>query len=728
MPYKKISALDALTAITDDDLLVVVNSPASGPGTRRITWAEVLAYFATGVNTLTLSNQGLHLQDTNGSHDLIVKPGSDLTADRVLTLTTGDAARALTFTADVTVSAATSITAALTVGGATSITGGLTVESASYVNQDLTTDANPTFAGVLLTKEGGPANIAGTVWSDPNYSSSVTFRRARGTTSAPTAVTSGSTIGYFGFEGHNGSAFSGSCAAISVLAAGTFSTTSYPTRITFSVTPVGSTTLTEAMRIDPSGNIGVGQTTFGSSATKTLAMGSGTAPSSSPADAFQMYSADFAAGNACPHFLTENGTVIVLNQDLKTTASPQFAGLGVNSAASATVRLTLAGGTVTGGSFGVASMSAPNWVVGAGATESHYGTGITVSAGQCDIAATGVDNGYRAAFLNYAQIDDADFQGTLTNQYGILSYTGINSGSGTITSCYGLYLGHFNTTGTIVNAWGVYQQSALCRNYFAGNVGLGQTTFGTNATKTLAVGSGVAPASSPADAFQIYSADFAAGNACPTFLTENGTVIVLNQDLKTTASPVFASLGVNVSAITHKLSVSNGAAPGASVSNVGAACFSGAGANNRVFWADGNSTLSMSVNNTTKVATMETYEYPSTADSILFAIQANGGNVGLCGALTVGTSAKNNLQLKNGTAPSGSYPADSMAVYAKDISDATSPDNGKSALHLTTEAGSVVKLYQQAAVADTSGAALAALEAEVNKLKAILRKAGLMAT
>ena len=202
----------------------------------------------------------------------------------------------------------------------------------------------------------------------------------------------------------------------------------------------------------------------------------------------------------------------------------------------------------------------------------------------------------------------------------------------------------------------------------------------------------------------------------------------MNQDLKTTASPVFASLGVNVSAITHKLSVSNGAAPGASVSNVGAACFSGAGANNRVFWADGNSTLSMSVNNTTKVATMETYEYPSTADSILFAIQANGGNVGLCGALTVGTSAKNNLQLKNGTAPSGSYPADSTAVYAKDISDATSPDHGKSALHLTTEAGSVVKLYQQAAVADTSGAALAALEAEVNKLKAILRKAGLMAT
>jgi hypothetical protein len=38
----------------------------------------------------TLSNTGLHLLDTNASHDLIVAPGSNLTADRTLTVTTGD--------------------------------------------------------------------------------------------------------------------------------------------------------------------------------------------------------------------------------------------------------------------------------------------------------------------------------------------------------------------------------------------------------------------------------------------------------------------------------------------------------------------------------------------------------------------------------------------------------------------------------------------------------------
>jgi len=49
--------------------------------------------------TLTLGNAGLHLLDTNASHDLIITPGSDLTADRVLTITTGDAARTLDISA-----------------------------------------------------------------------------------------------------------------------------------------------------------------------------------------------------------------------------------------------------------------------------------------------------------------------------------------------------------------------------------------------------------------------------------------------------------------------------------------------------------------------------------------------------------------------------------------------------------------------------------------------------
>lgn len=75
---------------------------------------------------LTFPNTGLHILDTNASHDLILSPGSDITADRTLTLTTGDANRSVTLSGD------------------------LTVEAASLVNQDLTTDADPSFNSVQI--------------------------------------------------------------------------------------------------------------------------------------------------------------------------------------------------------------------------------------------------------------------------------------------------------------------------------------------------------------------------------------------------------------------------------------------------------------------------------------------------------------------------------------------------------------------------------------------------
>lgn len=62
----------------------------------------------TGMATLTLPNTGLHLLDTNASHDLIIAPGSDLSADHTLTITTGDADRTLTLAGNATISGTTS--------------------------------------------------------------------------------------------------------------------------------------------------------------------------------------------------------------------------------------------------------------------------------------------------------------------------------------------------------------------------------------------------------------------------------------------------------------------------------------------------------------------------------------------------------------------------------------------------------------------------------------------
>jgi hypothetical protein len=77
------------------------------------------------------------------------------------------------------------------------------------------------------------------------------------------------------------------------------------------------------------GNTGIGTNTFGTSATRTFAVLNGTAPSSSPADTFQMYSNDVTAGNAAPHFRTENGAVIKLyQQDNGVAAANYVSGIG----------------------------------------------------------------------------------------------------------------------------------------------------------------------------------------------------------------------------------------------------------------------------------------------------------------------------------------------------------------------------------------------------------------
>jgi hypothetical protein len=61
-----------------------------------------------------------------------------------------------------------------------------------------------------------------------------------------------------------------------------------------------------------SGNFGVGTSTIPASMTAGLYMVNGTDPSADVANQFSMYCADVAAGNASPHFRTENGGIVKL--------------------------------------------------------------------------------------------------------------------------------------------------------------------------------------------------------------------------------------------------------------------------------------------------------------------------------------------------------------------------------------------------------------------------------
>ena len=67
------------------------------------------------------------------------------------------------------------------------------------------------------------------------------------------------------------------------------------------------------------GNLLLGTTLEGASATKTLVINNGTSPTGNVTDSFQQYSADIVAGNAAPHFRTENGSIIKLYREAAVT-------------------------------------------------------------------------------------------------------------------------------------------------------------------------------------------------------------------------------------------------------------------------------------------------------------------------------------------------------------------------------------------------------------------------
>ncbi len=74
----------------------------------------------------------------------------------------------------------------------------------------------------------------------------------------------------------------------------------------------------ERLRVDSSGNVGIGTATFGTSAAKVFALGNATAPSTGPADTLQIYSSDLSAGNTMLSLYTE-GTIVNTNTTAATT-------------------------------------------------------------------------------------------------------------------------------------------------------------------------------------------------------------------------------------------------------------------------------------------------------------------------------------------------------------------------------------------------------------------------
>lgn len=94
---------DTVTVALDGNSISLTILPAAGD----VGTGGGIADSDTLTTGLTFPNTGLHILDTNATHDLILAPGSNLTADRTLTVTTGDADRTLTISGDTTLSGGT---------------------------------------------------------------------------------------------------------------------------------------------------------------------------------------------------------------------------------------------------------------------------------------------------------------------------------------------------------------------------------------------------------------------------------------------------------------------------------------------------------------------------------------------------------------------------------------------------------------------------------------------
>jgi hypothetical protein len=92
-----------------------------------------------------------------------------------------------------------------------------------------------------------------------------------------------------------------------------------------------------------------------------------------------------------------------------------------------------------------------------------------------DINSGVTDSGYRIGLNIEGYHDSNVFEGTLATQKNIWSRVGNNTnGTGTITNLYNMHLETLSGGGlTITNNWGLYQTGSGTKNYFEGNVGIG---------------------------------------------------------------------------------------------------------------------------------------------------------------------------------------------------------------------------------------------------------------
>ncbi len=179
------------------------------------------------------------------------------------------------------------------------------------------------------------------------------LRRANNTIAVPTTLASSDIIANFSFGGYNSAAFTAASARFRVIATQLWTAAANGTAIEMVTTANGSNALNaSAFLLDPNMNVGIGwpgfATAFGTNAAKVLGIANGTAPTTSPVSAIQLWSANrnAVANKGSLHLRTEDGTSHVFGDlsGIGTLTPTAFLQIKAGTAAANTAPLKLTTG------------------------------------------------------------------------------------------------------------------------------------------------------------------------------------------------------------------------------------------------------------------------------------------------------------------------------------------------------------------------------------------------
>lgn len=210
-------------------------------------------------------------------------------------------------------------------------------------------------------------------------SNQIIGRRAQGTSASKTTLVATAIMLRLGGQGadSNNNYNSNTAVSIDLLAEGTWSTTSLPTGISFKTTPSGSTTLTEVMKLDSSGQLGIGVTPTSRNNTRLQIIdGIGfpaTQVSSSDANTLD----DYEEGSYTPTVTANSGSFTTVS------ATGHYTKIGRVVKVFATITITTNGTAATTVNFSVPFTStADHEIYGCGRESATTGVSLSVALGK----------------------------------------------------------------------------------------------------------------------------------------------------------------------------------------------------------------------------------------------------------------------------------------------------------------------------------------------------------